>query len=110
MPHKHVELNNDCDIITGERHSNSKVEELKQLVVNLDLHVSWRVQHPEDKEYTWSRNHPFTSRRIYYAFVSTSLLSNLQHCEIISFAHSDHRAVQLGIAFRKFKREPSYWK
>ena len=57
MPHKHVELNNDCDIITGERHSNSKVEELKQLVVNLDLHVSWRVQHPEDKEYTLSLIH-----------------------------------------------------
>ena len=81
-------MNGDCDIITGERPNNREVETLKQLVVNLDLHVSWRVQHPEDKEYIWSRNHPFTRRRVDYV-VSTSLLSNLQHCETILFAHSE---------------------
>ena len=54
-------MSNELDIITGAPHSHREMEALNQLAVDLDLQDSWRLLHPEDKEYTWSRNQPFTA-------------------------------------------------
>ena len=103
-------MHNKQDIITGEQHSKKEVEALNQLTTDLELHDSWRTLHPEDKDYTWSRNQPFTARRIDYIFISGSLLPYMEQSNIISLAHSDHRAVHTSLAFHNYKRGPSYWK
>ena len=86
------------------------MEALNQLAVDLDLRDSWRLLHPEDKEYAWSRNQPFTARRLDYMFVSSRLTTNLEQSEILSLPHSDHRAVFTSLTFHKYKRGPSFWK
>ena len=103
-------LSNNEDIISGEKHNTREVESLNQLVTQLDLQDSWRIQHPDEKKYTWNRFHPFTARRIDYLLISSSLTANIEESEIISFPHSDHRVVTLSLILHNYKRGPSYWK
>lgn len=103
-------ISNDLDVITGEPHNRREISGLNQMVTDLDLYDSWRVLNPENKEYTWCRNHPFTARRLDYIFVSQDLLNLTQETEISTLIHSDHRAVTTTIAFHKYKRGPSFWK
>ena len=57
-------MDNELDIVTGEKHSGREVEALNTLTVELDLHDCWRIKHGNEREYTWSRNQPFTARRL----------------------------------------------
>ncbi|WP_293688688.1 reverse transcriptase domain-containing protein, partial [Thiolapillus sp.] len=103
-------MNNNEDIISGNKHNIKEVQALNQLVVNIDAHDVWRLQNEEAREYTWNRSHPFTARRIDYIFVTSPLLPYVESSRIISFALSDHRAVESTFKFHNFKRGPSYWK
>ena len=103
-------MNNDLDVITGEPHNRRETTGLNQLVTNLDLHDSWRILNPDGKEYTWSRNCPFTARRLDYIFASQDIINLTQETKITTLIHSDHRAVTTTIAFHNYKRGPSYWK
>lgn len=102
-------MSNELDVISGEHHKR-EVAGLKQLVTDLDSHDTWRTSHPENKEYTWSRNHPFTARRLDYTFVSQDPLNFTEQTDITTLLHSDHRAVTTTIVFHKYKKGPSYWK
>ena len=53
-------MDNNLDIVTGEKHNGLEVEALNKLTADLDLHDCWRVKHGNEREYTWSRNQPFT--------------------------------------------------
>ena len=105
-----VALNPDLDIITGEKHPQSEINSLKNLVSSLELIDSWRNLNHAEKEYTFSTNSPFIARRIDYIFISDSLLDNLQHSTIISAPFTDHRAVETYFSFHNFIKGPSYWK
>ena len=72
-------MNNNLDIVTGEKHNGLTVEALNKLTVDLDLHDCWRMEHGDEREYTWSRNQPFTARRLDYVFTSASLTSNCEY-------------------------------
>ena len=91
-------MNNNEAIISGNKH-NSEVQALNQLVVNIDAHDVWRLQNEEGREYTWNRSHPFTARRLDYVFVTSPLLPYVESSRIISFALSDHRAVESTFKF-----------
>lgn len=103
-------MSNEADIISGEKHNQREVEALVQLAVDLDLHDSWRSLNPECKQCTWCRHHPFTARRLDYILTSNNLTPNTVHSEILTFAHSDHRAVLTTMSFHDYQRGPSYWK
>jgi exonuclease III len=103
-------MNNEEDIITGEKHDRKETEALNQMISHLDIHDTWRTQHPGEKQYTWSRNHPFTARCLDYIFTSSGLLPCTENSQIVSFHHSDHRAVLTTLAFHDYKKGPSYWK
>ena len=45
-------LNNNQGIMSGEKHSTREVASLSQLITHLDLQDSWRILHPEEKQYT----------------------------------------------------------
>ena len=69
-------MNNNEDIISGNKHNIKEVQTLNQLVVNIDARDIWKLQNKEEREYTWNRSHPFTARRIDYYIrdITTSTL------------------------------------
>ena len=54
------------DIISGEKHVERVVLKFKDLLSNCNLPNTWRLFHPEGKEYTWCKINPFVARRLDY--------------------------------------------
>ena len=48
-------INNNEDVISGNKQNIQEVEALSQLVVNINAHDVWRLQTEEAREYTWNR-------------------------------------------------------
>ena len=64
----------------------------------------WRLQHEDQREYTWSRNNPFIARRLDYIFTSSALLPYVESSQIKSIPFSDHRLIKIEIKFNQFKK------
>ena len=87
-----------------------EVTTLKEMLAKLDIHDVWRTNHPDRKEYTWSKPTPFTARRIDYIFCDTTSLTKITNSSIEGFSHSDHKLVKVKINMNSFRRGPGYWK
>ena len=59
-------LKHDLDIISGEKHIERVVLKFNDLLSDCDLYDTWRLFHPEGKEYTWCKRNPFVARRLDY--------------------------------------------
>ena len=66
-------MNNDYDIISGEKHNNNCVQELNSLVSSCDLYDTWRLFNPSNKEYSWSKKNPFIARRLDYIYSQVTI-------------------------------------
>lgn len=103
-------INNELDIISGQPHSQKEVGALNKCVNTLGLADVWRAMHSEDKDFTWSRSHPFIARRLDYCFVSKHSLNLCHSCELYSVPNTDHKAVVINFKEDNFKRGPGFWK
>ena len=104
-------LNNDLDIISGQRHSRKSVDSFKHFVNTFSLTDIWRTQHNDLKAYTWSRNNPlFIARRLDYILVGEGVVHYSEESYIKSLGFSDHRAVILKLNPTNFKRGPGTYK
>ena len=102
--------NNDIDIISGNKHSINDVQDFNNFILDNSLNDTWRLFHHEEKEYSWSRNNPFTARRLDYIFTSDCIFNSVLECNLVSYAQSDHRLVEMKYSLVEIKRGPSYWK
>ena len=59
---------NKIDIISGELHSTEVIKCFNNLLSNLNINDIWHINHPYDKDYTWSGNKPVIARRLDYIF------------------------------------------
>ena len=103
-------MNNDYDIISGEKHNNNCVQELNSLVSSCDLYDTWRLFNPSNKEYSWSKKNPFIARRLDYIFTSNNILDITSECKLISVPQSDHRGCLLRLQSSDIIRGKGYWK
>ncbi|MEM6737394.1 MAG: reverse transcriptase domain-containing protein [Bacteroidota bacterium] len=103
-------MDNELDIVSGEKHSETSIDKLRDTVFQLNIHDIWREKNPNTKSFTWCRNNPFVARRLDYIFIQKELLPFLQSSEIKSLSFSDHRAVIGTLTFTKFKRGPNIFK
>ena len=53
-------------IISGEKHAERVVLKFSDLLSDSDLHDTWRLSHPEGKEYTWCKKNPLVALRLDY--------------------------------------------
>ena len=96
--------------MAGLPHHEREVTTLKEMLAKLDIHDVWRTNHPDRKEYTWSKPTPFTARIIDYIFCDTTSLTKITNSSIEGFSHSDHKLVKVQINMNSFRRGPGYWK
>ena len=76
-----------------------------------DLVDVWRVQHPNDLKYTWSRSKPTKMFcRLDFFLASHGLFDQIKSSSIIPGYDSDHSAVTLIIELNKIDRGKGYWK
>ena len=106
-------INKTLDIISGNPHPDTLTNRFKTLLSSLNLNDIFRLKHPFQKSYTWTRkkkNEKRTSRRLDFILVSDEFIQFTQHVEIKSLGFSDHRAVILSCDFTSFERGPSIYK
>jgi len=103
-------LNNNMDIISGEKHAAGMVEKFNDVLNRCDLQDVWRLFHLDEKEYTWSKRNPFIARRLDYVLSSSNVFDKVINCDIVSVPMSDHRGCLLVLKFTDTVRGPGYWK
>ena len=103
-------IDNDKDIISGEKHSIRVVNEFKNMVAECNLIDNWRVFHPHEKEFSWSTKDNKAARRLDYILTSEELFNEVVNCYMISIPFSDHRYVCIDIKNKQIERGPGYWK
>lgn len=103
-------LNNDLDIISGEKHNEKVLSEFKTFISQLSLVDTWREENKSDKAFTWCRKNPSIARRLDYILLDEDLLVNKRKTVIQTLGFSDHSAVTTHIKFNNFKRGISSFK
>ena len=105
--HSHVILNGDFNMlssnaenINGLPHSEKEITAFNEFINAYQLSDTWRLKHPDKKEYSWIRfinqpNQPtkYTARRLDYLFCNNILKPLLSFSEMRPFSSSDHKAV-----------------
>ena len=97
-------LNNELDIISGEKHNVETVANFQKWVNELEFIDTGRMHNPTQKLFSWKRGSPAISRRLDYVFISQSLVPFFEWHSILSIGFSDHRLVQTRLKFLDFKR------
>lgn len=89
-----------------------KREVLLEYIDQKGLIDIWRVQHPEDKIFTWKKpnSNSLIMSRLDFFLVSPDLALRINSSKIGTKYNSDHCRVSLNIDFSIAKRGPGYWK
>ena len=105
-------MDNNMDIISGEKHRNNTVESFRKFAKSCNLLDAWRLFNAEQKEFTWSRivKGALIARRLDYIFLCENTVDDVHECSIFSFPQSDHRCVYVQLKCANFERGPGYWK
>lgn len=103
-------LDNELDIVSGERHAERAVSQLNEMFIACDLFDVWRLFNPGIKEFSWSKKNPFIARRIDYVFTCATLFDRTTECCLLSVPFSDHRGCSVQLKLSEIDRGPSYWK
>ena len=103
-------ISNTLDIVSGGQHPKVTSDRFRSTMNRLALSDVWRVQHPTEKDFTWSRGTPAVARRLDYIFVGDTLLPVIANSQIKSLGLSDHRAVIVEISCAQEKRGPGFYK
>ena len=105
-------MNNEKDIISGEKHPPSLVKAFNELAESCELYDLWRILNNDDKEYTWSRyrNGKFIARRLDYFLLSEAAVNTTSDISNFSVPSTDHRGIEIMIKCSESNKGPGYYK
>ena len=83
----------DLDIVLGLPHNKEIRNSLVNFLQRFNFTDCWRLLHPTEKAYTWSKSNPLSARRLDYVFAGESLCGAVHDSEIQTIGFSDHRLV-----------------
>ena len=101
---------NDQDIVSGQPHTHELRQNFNNFVNSLNLVDTWRIEHPYEKQHTWSRAFPTSARRLDYIFTSELLGSYVNDSMIKSVGFTDHRLVVSKFSFSSFNHGKGTYK
>ena len=98
------------DRTSEEPHPQSS-QSLHSIITHLDLLDTWRVKHPQTRQYTWVRvgNGRVSAARLDRIYISKSLSSRLVHSNISPVGFTDHHFVSIDLILSPGERVKSYW-
>ena len=88
-------MNDDLDNSAGLPHNVQETEFFKETIQSLDLYDVWRCTDGEEKDFSWSKLSPFTTRRLGYIFCDLTSLNSTKEATLESMVNSDHRMVSM---------------
>ena len=86
-------------------------EKLLELLNVANLTDSWRLKHPDKRQYTWhSNSKPHIHCRLDYFLISDNIINILKDTSISPGYKTDHSLVSLTLSTLKYERGPGYFK
>ena len=80
------------------------------LLNNEDLVDVWRVQHPNEKSFTWRQRNPLKQGRLDFFVLSSGLMNTVVSSSICHGYRSDHSLIQCNFKLNKIVYGRGYWK
>ena len=105
----------DKEAVGGRRNINTQsIARFISIKEKFDLCDIWRIQHPNDKKYTYRQRHHtgYLQRRLDYIFVSNYMQTNVTKTDIKIAISTDHSPVCMDITVDDgvIQRGPGFWK
>ena len=100
----------DTDVVSGNPHASDIRQGFNTFVRTIGFVDSWRMLHPSEKDFTWSRAVPSCARRLDYIFVGESIACYIKDSIIKTIGFSDHRLVTTTLEFSSFKHGQGLYK
>ena len=104
-------ISKDVDSFNYAREYNVNA---KQMFINFindyALIDTWRTLHPNELEYTWSRNNPLKCGRLDMIFVNAELISSVRDVIIKPGYRTDHCVVVMHMQLTEIDKGPGIWK
>lgn len=83
---------------------------LLELISYFDLADIYREFHPNIERYTWRKPNPLKQARLDFFLISTSLITQVKKCDILTSFRSDHSPIMLVLKLNEFKHGKGLWK
>uniref|UniRef100_A0A3Q3FCW5 Synaptic vesicle glycoprotein 2C-like n=1 Tax=Labrus bergylta TaxID=56723 RepID=A0A3Q3FCW5_9LABR len=98
------------DRIGEEPHPHSS-QTLNTVISHLDLLDTFRVKHPQSRQYTWVRvnSNRVCAARLDRVYISRTLNPRLIHCNILPVGFTDHHFVSVELIISPGERAKSFW-
>ena len=105
-------LDIELDKIGGRPTTNKKSQEvIKNWMEETELIDIWRLQHPEDKKFTWQRKNPTKILcRLDFFLISFGLTEKIDSSEISYGYKTDHSLISLNYVPFQSSRGKGFWK
>ena len=105
-------LDNDLDIISGQKHSDTAVQNFRNFCISNNLSDIFRLFHTDEKVFTWSRiiNGSLVARRLDYILSNDHAINDIIECNTVSFSQTDHCGIFIKSKCSDITRGPGYWK
>ena len=87
--------------------ARNKVLQMKEIH---DLHDPWRIQNPDEKQYTWLQRNPHKMSRLDFFLVSSDILAITDKSEIKPGYRSDHSIINLTLEISSQTKGKGFWK
>ena len=100
----------DLDIVSGHPHGADIRQAFNAFIQSLGFVDSWRMLHPSDKEFTWSRANPPSARRLDYIFTGEAIGCFITKSIIKSICFTDHRLMITSFEVSPFKYSKGHYK
>ena len=85
---------------------------LSEYIDRIQICHAWRIQHPEERKYTWHRwsAHKPSCSRIDMLLIPLGLMDSVTKCNIENGIMSDHSVISIEIKTDNYVRGPGVWK
>ena len=105
-----ITLNPHLDSYNRQLNNPSARNEMLSIINKYNLCDMFRLNHQNEKHYTWRRKNPVKQARLDYFIVSRPFSDLVSNCSIRPSYRSDHSILELSITVCKFRQGKQVWK
>lgn len=92
------------------RNNPNARREVDNIITEFSLCDVWRVQHEDDRRFTYRQNNPRKQSRLDFFLVSEDLLGVITGSHIKGGYRTDHSLIKLDFQIAKYRKGRGYWK
>ena len=103
-------LNTKLDRTSKVEYNAEAAAYLHDIIDKYEMQDVWRVRNPDEKVFSWNRDHPYTASRIDFMLCNNGLINKCVDIMYQGTFFSDHKALICELKVSNENRGEGYWK